>query len=176
MTSVQPSRAAPTDLAARANRIPPLELREILTACCDVPRWVERVLDGLPYVDDAALLATATSAATGFTPSEIDRALAAHPRIGDRPAGGSTEAAWSRSEQAGVVDNPATAEALRAANTEYEARFGRTFLICASGLSAPQILQAAQDRLRNDPDTELGVAGVELAKIALLRLGKALTS
>ncbi len=174
MTPVQPGRAAPTNLAAKANRTPPPQLREILTACADVPRWVELVLTGRPYADDAALLATATAAADGFTPDEIDRALAAHPRIGDRPAGGSTEAGWSRREQAGVADDRATADALRAANAQYEDRFGRVFLICASGLSAPQILQAAQHRLRNDPDTELGVVGAELAKIALLRLEKAL--
>ena len=176
MTSVQPNRAAPTDLAARANRTPPPQLRQILTACCDVPRWVQQVLDGLPYPDDATLIGTATAAADCFTPGEIDRALAAHPRVGDRPAGRSTEAAWSRSEQSGVADDQRTADALRAANTAYEDRFGRVFLICASGLSAQQILGAAQDRLGNDPDTEIAVVGTELAKIALLRLSKALAS
>ncbi len=174
MTSVQHHRDAPTNLAVRANTMPSAEFATVLTACCDVPRWIRRVQDGLPYPDDPALVDAATAAAT-FTEQEINRALAAHPRIGDRSTGPSTEAAWSRSEQAGVADDLATADALGAANAQYENRFGRVFLICASGLSAPQILQAAQNRLGNDPDTELGVVGAELAKIALLRLRRALT-
>lgn len=175
MTSVPPDRDIQNNLAVRANTTPPAEFAAVLAACCDVPRWVQQVQDGLPYPDDSALTDAATAAAT-FTEPEIDRALAAHPRIGDRPAGAGAEAAWSRSEQAGVTDDLATAEALRAANAGYEDRFGRVFLICASGLSAQQILQAAQDRLANDPDSELRVVGAELAKIALLRLRKALTS
>ena len=176
MTSVQPNRAAPTDLAARANRTPPPQLRQILIACCDVPRWVDQVLDGLPYLDDATLIATATAAADCFTPGEIDRALAAHPRIGDKAVGLSTEARWSRGEQAAVADDLSTALALQEVNARYEQRFGRVFLICASGLTAEQILEAGYDRLLYDEATEITVVGAELAKIALLRLRKALTS
>jgi 2-oxo-4-hydroxy-4-carboxy--5-ureidoimidazoline (OHCU) decarboxylase len=55
----------------------------------------------------------------------------------------------------------------RAAPADLAARANRT---------PPRELGAAQDRLGNDPGTELGVVRAELAKIALLRLGKALTS
>ena len=71
---------------------------------------------------------------------DIEQALAAHPRIGDRPAGpagGDREAAWSRQEQSGTRDAPADVQAeLRAGNVAYEDRFGHVFLICATGQSA----------------------------------------
>ncbi|MEJ7754940.1 MAG: 2-oxo-4-hydroxy-4-carboxy-5-ureidoimidazoline decarboxylase [Nocardioidaceae bacterium] len=37
-----------------------------------------------------------------FTAEDVDRALAAHPRIGDKAAGGSAQARWSRAEQSSV--------------------------------------------------------------------------
>lgn len=175
MTSVQPDRADHKALAVRVNAAPPAELTAVLTACCDVPRWVQQILDGRPYPDDRALLDTATSAAAFFADQEVDRALAAHPRIGDQAVGRTTEARWSRSEQAGVADDLATAAALAEVNRRYEQRFGRVFLICASGLTAEQILEAAHDRLAHDDDAEMQVVAGELAKIALLRLRKALT-
>lgn len=163
------------DMAVRANTTPPDDFAAVLRACCDVPRWVRKVMDGLPYADDPALLEVATAAAT-FTEQEIDRALSSHPRIGDQPVGRSTEARWSRGEQAGVADDVSTASVLREVNSRYEQRFGRVFLICASGLTAEQILAAARVRLSHDARTEITVVGAELSKIALLRLAKALTA
>jgi 2-oxo-4-hydroxy-4-carboxy-5-ureidoimidazoline decarboxylase len=64
--------------------------REALHACCASPAWVERVWAGRPYRSRAELLDDA----------ELDRALAGHPRIGDRAPGSDTEARWSRQEQA----------------------------------------------------------------------------
>ena len=174
MTSVQHNRDAPTNLAVRANTTPPAEFAAVLSACCDVPRWVQQVLDGLPYTDDSALMDAATAAAT-FTEPEIDRALAAHPRIGAQPVGRSAEATWSRGEQAGVADDLTTASALREVNSRYEQRFGRVLLICASGLTAEQILEAAYDRLPHDDVTEITVVGSELAKIAPPRPRRART-
>jgi 2-oxo-4-hydroxy-4-carboxy-5-ureidoimidazoline decarboxylase len=46
------------------------------------------------------------------------------------------------------------------------------FLICATGLSASQMLAALRDRLTHDPVAEIDVVREELRKIALLRLAK----
>jgi 2-oxo-4-hydroxy-4-carboxy-5-ureidoimidazoline decarboxylase len=104
----------------------------------------------------------------------VDRALAAHPRIGERAAGSGTEAAWSRAEQSAVSRDSETERQLAEGNHAYEERFGRVFLICATGLSAEDVLAALRTRLGHDEVTEQAVVADELRKIALLRLGKVL--
>ena len=157
--------AAPDDVAS-----------EMLTACCDVPSWVEVVREGRPYADAGAALELADKAARSFTTEDVDRALAAHPRIGERAAGSGTEAAWSRQEQSGVSRDAGTQEQLAEGNRAYEAKFDRVFLICASGLSGEQILTSLRSRLDNDAVTESAVVADELRKIALLRLERLLDS
>ncbi|TWP35447.1 2-oxo-4-hydroxy-4-carboxy-5-ureidoimidazoline decarboxylase [Leekyejoonella antrihumi] len=154
------------------NAEPRESLRPTLLACADVPAWAQAVEDGRPYAEMAALEQTADTAARQFSPADVDRALAAHPRIGDQAQGQSTHAAWSRGEQSGVSQDEATQVALREGNQAYERRFGRVFLICAGGLTAEQILGSLQTRLTNDDDAEAAVVAEELRKIALLRLRK----
>ena len=158
------------------NTAPPDQLRPLLAACCDVPRWVDRVLAGRPYADADALAEVADRGVRELGEGEVAQALAAHPRIGDRASGEGTEAGWSRSEQSGVGDDPSVRAALAAGNREYEERFGRVFLICATGLSATEMLSALRRRLTNDDSTEAAAVQEELRKIALLRLTKLLTA
>ncbi|SFW91241.1 2-oxo-4-hydroxy-4-carboxy-5-ureidoimidazoline decarboxylase [Amycolatopsis australiensis] len=145
------------------------DIRPVLTACLAVPRWVDAVVDGRPYADLDSLKAAAD---LPLRDDEIRLAMAAHPRIGEKPAQQGTEADWSRNEQSGV-DN---AGAFAAANAEYEAKFGHVYLVCASGRSGDELLEILKSRLDNDPATELAVAGRELLKIAALRLAKAVTA
>ena len=156
------------------NRADRSELLATLLACCDVPSWAEAVVAGRPYADVDGLLATADLAARRMTPAEVAQALAAHPRIGERAQGAGTEAAWSRQEQSGVSRDERTQSELAEANRAYEERFGRVFLICATGLSAEEVLAAARQRLGNDEATEEDVVADELRKIAVLRLRKVL--
>ncbi|MEU4289031.1 2-oxo-4-hydroxy-4-carboxy-5-ureidoimidazoline decarboxylase [Kribbella sp. NPDC026596] len=154
------------------NSAPADRLRPMLAACCDVPRWVDGILAKRPYGDLAALTAVADQTLRELDDDEVDRALQAHPRIGDRAQGAGTEAAWSRNEQSGVGDDPDVREALAEGNREYEQRFGRVFLICATGLSAQEMLTSLRQRLTHDESTEAPVVHEELRKIALLRLAK----
>ena len=154
------------------NSAPADRLRPMLAACCDVPRWVDGLLAKRPYGDLAALTAVADQSLRELDDDEVDRALQAHPRIGDRPQGAGTEAAWSRREQSGVGADPEVREALAEGNREYEQRFGRVFLICATGLSAEQMLTSLRLRLTHDDATEVAVVREELRRIALLRLAK----
>ena len=55
-------------------------------------------------------------------------------------------------------------------NRRYEERFGRIYLVRAAGRSGAELLDLLEQRLTNDPDTELGVTRGQLAEIALLRL------
>ncbi|MGH3350152.1 MAG: 2-oxo-4-hydroxy-4-carboxy-5-ureidoimidazoline decarboxylase [Nocardioides sp.] len=158
------------------NISPADDVRPALQACCDAPGWIDAVLAGRPYADRADVLRAADAAARRFTAADVDRALAAHPRIGERAEGEHAEAAWSRSEQAEVGTDQATARALAEGNRAYEERFGRVFLICASGLSADQVLASLRDRLGNEPDEEAAVVADELRRIALLRLERVLAT
>jgi 2-oxo-4-hydroxy-4-carboxy-5-ureidoimidazoline decarboxylase len=145
--------------------------RAALRPCVDIDRWIDEVVDGRPYADVEAALAAGGLAAEPWTESEIDGALAHHPRIGDRPQGASAEATFSRSEQAGVdVTDADVQAALVSGNLAYEDRFGRVFLIRAAGRSSREILDALNARLLHSPDEELPVVAQQLREIAVLRL------
>jgi 2-oxo-4-hydroxy-4-carboxy-5-ureidoimidazoline decarboxylase len=55
-------------------------------------------------------------------------------------------------------------------NAAYEERFGRIYLVAAAGRSGEELLGLLEERLGNDPDTELDVVRRELARITRLRL------
>ncbi|KAA1426572.1 2-oxo-4-hydroxy-4-carboxy-5-ureidoimidazoline decarboxylase [Nocardioides antri] len=155
--------SAPADVATSA-----------LLTCCDVPGWAATVRDGRPYPDIESALDAADKAARELAPADVDRALAAHPRIGERAEGRGADAELSREEQSGVSTDARTRNALLEGNRAYEERFGRVFLICATGLSGDDVLAALRERLGNDEQTEAAVVADELRKIAVLRLRKVL--
>ncbi|MGH1563711.1 2-oxo-4-hydroxy-4-carboxy-5-ureidoimidazoline decarboxylase [Mumia sp. DW29H23] len=157
------------DLAA-VNALPPEDLAAALTTCADVPRWVSAVVDARPYASVDALLAHADSTARTWTDDEVDRALAQHPRIGERSQRPASEAAMSAREQSGVSTDADVAERLRAGNAAYEERFDRVFLVRAAGRDAEEILALLEQRLGNDDATEREVVRGQLREIALLRL------
>ena len=57
-------------------------------------------------------------------------------------------------------------------NREYEQKFGRIFIVCATGRSAGEILEILRRRLHNDEATELRQAAEEQRKIMHIRLKK----
>ena len=147
-------------------------LTTALLACCDVPAWAEALVMGRPYASLADLVAEADAAARHLSHEDIERALAAHPRIGERAQGEGTASGWSRQEQSTVSRDERTQRELLEGNRAYEERFGRVFLICATGLGGDEILASLRHRLGNDDATEEAVVAEELRKIALLRLRK----
>ena len=160
---------------ARFDALPAEEAERELRACCASASWIRAVVNGRPYRDLGTVLDASAAAFAELTDADTDEALAAHPRIGERATGNSREAAWSRQEQSGAAGaDSKTAAALAAGNRAYEERFDRVFLICATGLSADQMLAALEARLGNDDSTERAVVRTELAKIAALRLERML--
>jgi 2-oxo-4-hydroxy-4-carboxy-5-ureidoimidazoline decarboxylase len=146
-----------------------------LRSCCAATAWVRRVAAARPFADAAALTRAADTAFAELDRLDVEEALRAHPRIGDRPRGLDRESSWSRGEQAGVIDAAReAAHDLHEGNIAYEKRFGHVFLICATGLSADEMLAALRDRLGNDEATERAVVRAELLKIVHLRLTKLL--
>jgi 2-oxo-4-hydroxy-4-carboxy-5-ureidoimidazoline decarboxylase len=146
------------------------EAVRVLRGCCDSARWAERVAAGRPYATGDELYEAADAALADLAETDIDEALAAHPRIGDRPAG-----VDSRREQAGVAGaSEQTLAELADANRAYEARFGHVYLVYATGKSAEELLAIARSRLSNDPATERRVLRAELGKINYVRLRRLL--
>ena len=153
------------------NGLPDEDAAEQLRACNASPRWIEQVLAHRPYADLDTVLDTAEKAARDLDWSEVRQALDAHPRIGQRADGGSTEAQWSRREQSAVGTSDArTQELLRAGNAEYERRFGHVFLIRAAGRSAEEMLTELDRRLGNDESRERAEVTEQLAQITRLRV------
>jgi 2-oxo-4-hydroxy-4-carboxy-5-ureidoimidazoline decarboxylase len=153
----------------RLNLEEPAAAEHDLLACCASRRWADEILARRPYHDLAQLRSVSEQVLRALAWTDVEHALAAHPRIGERSSTNTKEAAWSRDEQAGADQN----EDLVAGNVAYEERFGHVFLICATGLSGEEMLTALRTRLGNDPDAERDVVREELRKIVDLRLGKA---
>jgi 2-oxo-4-hydroxy-4-carboxy-5-ureidoimidazoline decarboxylase len=155
------------------NALPAHDAEHELRTCCASAAWAAVVGAARPFADAGALAATAALEALEWP--DVEEALSAHPRIGDRPEGAGRESAWSRTEQSGVDGaGREVVEALHTGNIAYEQRFGRVFLICATGLSAGEMLAALRERLANDEETERHAIRTELMKIVQLRLTKLL--
>jgi OHCU decarboxylase len=138
---------------------------ELLT-CCGSKRWAHAMAASRPFKDRETLLATADRVWHGLDPADWLQAFNAHPRIGERGADSS-----SQQEQTGAYRASADVRAALAdGNCAYEERFDHIFLICATGLTAEQMLASLHARLGNDADSELRIAAEEQKKITRIRL------
>jgi 2-oxo-4-hydroxy-4-carboxy-5-ureidoimidazoline decarboxylase len=146
-----------------------------LRRACGAERWVERMLARRPFVSTADLFASADAEWRASSPEDYREAFGHHPQIGEDLGElrrrFQSAAILSSMEQAGVaVADEATLHELRDSNAAYRERFGFIFIICATGKSAAEMLDALRRRLDNDPSTELAIAADEHAKITRLRL------
>lgn len=157
------------DLAlAWLSTTPQAELERVLLQVCGSLAWVQRMAAARPWPD--GVLAAADRAWASVAPEDRREALAAHPRIGDRPPVGSQESREQSSAEGADADVRA---AITAGNLAYEEKFGMTFVVRASGRSAQEMLTILRSRLDNDPATELEVAAaaqLEIMQLRLLRL------
>jgi 2-oxo-4-hydroxy-4-carboxy-5-ureidoimidazoline decarboxylase len=146
-----------------------------LRRACGAEAWVQRVLSHRPFESTEELLRIAEAEWNAASRDEYLEAFSHHPRIGEdigalRERFRST-ASLSLREQAGVTEaDEQTLLALRAGNARYRERFGYIFIICATGKTARQMLDALERRQENDPEQELLTAAREQGKILRLRL------
>ncbi|HEY8077232.1 MAG TPA: 2-oxo-4-hydroxy-4-carboxy-5-ureidoimidazoline decarboxylase, partial [Labilithrix sp.] len=156
--------------------LPDAALRAELLDCCGSRAWVDAVAKERPLKDFATLKKAAARAWDALAPRAWEEAFRAHPRIGEKKAKGPQTAhaqSWSAKEQAKVASaDDATLDALRRANRAYERKFGRTYIVCATGKTASEMLAIAKERMKNDKKTELRRAADEQKKITELRLEK----
>lgn len=160
--------------AAEFNQVNDEAARALLRNCCGASRWVERMLAGRPYSGIADLLDRAEREWQETGPADWEEAFSHHPRIGETAAAapvGEAARRWSAAEQGGL--DPADAGARRAladANREYEQRFGRIYIVCASGRGPDDLLRDLRDRMANSPEQELTIAAREQGRITRQRL------
>ena len=169
------------DILARWNRLPIDEATRMILPCCGSKAWAQGMVARRPFADEASLLAASDETWHSLTRSDWMEAFRSHPRIGEsRPASSSSTRSptaksveWSAQEQRNVGDaEAATKIALANANREYERRFNRIFIVCATGKSASEILEILHRRLTNGAETELHEAAEQQRQITQIRLGK----
>jgi allantoicase len=154
--------------AAAVQRVNTLFAPAELLKVCASPRWASELLAARPFASWDAMIAAAN--AIELSDEEWLQAFAAHPRIGERKAG------WSSQEQSGTRGaSDETLRLLAEGNRDYEQKFGFVYLVCATGKSAGEMLASLQSRLGNDRPTEIRNAAEEHRKINELRLEKLVT-
>lgn len=103
------------------------------------------------------------------------QAFDSHPRIGQQHARAATSEslAWSSQEQrAAVSPDEAVKSSLAEGNRRYEEKFGRIFIVCATGKSASEILAILNSRMNNSAEAEMLEAAEQQRQITQLRLCK----
>lgn len=165
-----------SDVLTRWNRLSEDEATKEILPCCGSTTWARGMVARRPIPSEMDLLAACDEVCQSLTGRDWNEAFLSHPRIGEsRAAGQSTSRsqAWSGKEQGTIaIALEHVKLALAAANCKYEERFGRIFIVCATGKSGPEILETLRRRLRNDDVTEFREAAEEQRKIARLRLRK----
>ncbi len=168
-----------SEVLARWNGLPLEEAAREILPCCGSRTWAASMASKRPIQDEASLVATSDTIWRSLGESDWLEAFRSHPRIGETRAEkdvAASSAAWSAQEQqkAATADE-AVKMALKWGNREYEQKFGRIFIVCATGKSASEILEILRHRLHNDEATELQLAAEEQRQVMHIRLRKWIT-
>jgi OHCU decarboxylase len=146
-----------------------------LLNCCAAQRWARAVAAQRPCKSEEELFTTADSVWAQMEEPDWMEAFRAHPRIGERKAAHASaqSTAWSKQEQASTdsAQQDILSE-LAAGNETYEKLFGFTYIVCATGKSAEEMLQILRRRLSSDRATELREAAEQQRQITQIRLRK----
>ncbi|SER03942.1 OHCU decarboxylase [Faunimonas pinastri] len=101
------------------------------------------------------------------------RLIRAHPDLAGRAAIAGDLTTSSKSEQAGAGLDQCTPDEFRrfqGLNDGYKTKFGFPFILAVAGRDRHQILDAFEERIRNDPAEEFREALRQIDRIARLRL------
>ena len=165
---------------ARWNSLDPAEAAREALPCCGSRAWAAALAACRPIADEVSLIEASTSIWRALPEEAWQEAFDSHPRIGQsNPQAHATEESlrWSAQEQHTVVSEGETVKlALEEANRRYEQKFGRVFIVCATGKTSDQILAILEARMKNDAATELREAAEQQRQITELRLRRWLES
>lgn len=147
--------------------------KQHLFACCGSNKWTSAMMSHFPFASEKQLVDLSASIwYDDCGESDWRESFTHHPKIGDVK---SLTEKFAGKEQAGVaIATQETIQALAKANTDYEAKNGFIFIVCATGKSAEEMLQILLDRLKNTPEEELHIAMGEQQKISIIRFKKML--
>lgn len=148
---------------------------DAMLACCGARRWAAAMIAQRPIVSIGELSEAADRAWRMVEETDWMEAFACHPRIGQRIAAHATaqSAAWSQQEQSSAtLAAAAVLDELAEANAIYEQHFGFTYIVCATGKSAEEMLAILKRRMANDRAAELCEAAEQQRQIMQIRLGK----
>ncbi|MHB9858081.1 2-oxo-4-hydroxy-4-carboxy-5-ureidoimidazoline decarboxylase [Streptomyces sp. YIM S03343] len=163
------STTTPPPGLTRLNALEEQAARAVLRGVCASAAWAERLLAARPYATPEALYAASDAAMATLTSADLAEAMAGHPPIG-RPGPGDPASAREQRGMAGASEE-LRAEMLEL-NLAYQERFGHVFLICATGLTAGQMRDAAKARIGNTPEREREIVRTELGRINRIRLAR----
>lgn len=157
------------------NKLDPASAVASILPCCGSARWARELVETRPINTETELLERSDAIWKALSPDDFDEAFRSHPRIGERRT--ATAAAqsveWSSTEQSSMARSSTEIRAaLEQGNQLYEQRFGRIYIVCATGKSAEEMLGDLQRRLHNDAHTELREAAEQQRQITRLRLRK----
>jgi 2-oxo-4-hydroxy-4-carboxy-5-ureidoimidazoline decarboxylase len=165
-----------SDVLARWNFLPIAAAVDEILPCCGSRTWADGMVGRRPLPDEVALLAVSDETWRSLAESDWLEAFRSHPRIGESKAAKAAlqrSVAWSAQEQQNVVGADESVKiALAEGNREYERRFGRIFIVCATGKSPAEILKILKRRMKNDEHTELQEASEQQRQITQIRLKK----
>ena len=163
------------EVLAEWNDADAMSALEAMLACCGAQRWAQGMVSARPLQNVVELSETADRVWTEMEEKDWLEAFACHPRIGERRTAhaGAQSTAWSRQEQAAVATAQERILAeIAEGNAEYERRFGFTYIVCATGKSAQEMLEILHRRLSSDRETQLREAAEQQRQILQIRLGK----
>ena len=147
-----------TERLARWNVLPMAQAAKDILPCCGSTAWADRMAARKPFADEASLLAASDETWRNLTKADWMEAFRSHPRIGGsglarnrRRRSRNLRSGQSRSRKVGAADDAVKAE-LAEGKSDYERRFSRIFIVCATGKSGPEILEILRRRLRNDEE------------------------
>jgi 2-oxo-4-hydroxy-4-carboxy-5-ureidoimidazoline decarboxylase len=165
---------ADNSVLAEWNGRSPEAAAEAILPCNGSSVWATLMASHRPFDSPEAVFAMADTVWASLPESDWHEAFDSHPRIGEKKAKAATAKSldWSGGEQAAAKLDEQTQAELAEANREYEAKFGRIFLVCATGKSATEMLGILRRRLKNDAKTELQEAAEQQRQITQLRLRK----
>lgn len=161
---------------AEFNALPPAQAESALMDCCGSARWAASVTARRPYANVGALYKSADSVWWNLERADWLEAFSHHPQIGDKPATGSESARqWAAGEQADArTSSDDVKSRLARANRAYFEKFGYIYIVCATGKTAEGMLAILNQRLQNDPPSELSIAAEQQRLITRIRLDKLL--
>jgi 2-oxo-4-hydroxy-4-carboxy-5-ureidoimidazoline decarboxylase len=143
--------------------------------CCGSRAWARGLAGLRPVMLEELLLQRSDRIWWSLAEPDWDEAFRSHPRIGEKTAAGETTPQavhWSAKEQSKAADLYSVKELMAEGQRAYEAKFGRIFIVCATGKSASEMLAMLDARMENDPVAELRVAAEQQRQITQLRLRK----